>query len=210
MIFLQIFFSEKNFAEDAKFNYSKTLCKNSILEGFKNISIENKEAYYETMETLWITLKEKWKMNVYNLRVLSCNFDLICSSLQDFMFYWKDWKTKWLNDSDKTVALGWLSITWSCPAININYNIFNSCSTRSVDDFNEIIGYCEKKKNEIYKKDYNDLEKDFKNDSKKDKVNFLSARIYDLNIKMRELIWNMTELKIDIVDISNRLVCTEK
>jgi hypothetical protein len=52
ILFLQIFFSEKNFAEDAKFNYSKTLCKNSILEGFKNISIENKEAYYETMETL--------------------------------------------------------------------------------------------------------------------------------------------------------------
>lgn len=211
ILFLQIIFSEKNYAEKTiTKDYNKWLCENDIFSEMKKITQESRWAYYKNIDKIWISLREKSEIISYNFRVLSCNLESICSNLQNFMFYWEDWTKENKTDSKWVVF-----VTWFCPEIKFKLEVFQHCETREAPDFQEIIQYCEWKKDEIlYWEDwdwweYNFLEENFSNDVKKDKVNFLSARIYDLNKKMRDLADNMNRLKVEIVNIINRIICTE-
>ena len=221
ILFLQIFFAEKNFSKDIEKNthwnekitkiYNKNACLNDIFAEMKKITIENKKAYYKTVEKIWTSLRKKSETVSYNFRVLNCNLEAICWGLQNFMFYWEDWTKK-----NNLNANSFINVIWSCPEIKFNRTIFKNCNINTTNDFSEILKKCrEESKRILYWKDWNwweyqYLEDNFANDAKKDKANFLAARIYDLNKKMRKLVDNMTQLKIKIVDIVDRIVCTEK
>lgn len=216
ILFLQIIFSEKNFAADTEKiteKYNKEQCKNDVYWEMKKITEESRTAYYKNMKKLWVWLVEKSENLSYNFRVLSCNLEWICSWLQNFMFYWEDWK------KERKFEWSILMTTWSCPELNFDYKAFKYCDTQTTKDFTELVSFCEEKKEWIlFWEEWENWEwweywrliNDFSNDAKKDKVNFLAARIYDLNEKMRWLAENMNRLKTNIVNIVNRIICTEK
>lgn len=232
ILFLQIVFTEKNFAEENEKKsvkiYNIVKCEKDIENEMKKIAWKNREAYYKNMEKIckkWddscLTLSEKWEIISYNFRVLSCNFEAICWWLKNFMFFWKDWKKEWL-ENDEEISFWWWFVTLSCPEIKFDKNIFQYCDTKESTDFIKITRFCEDTKNNIlywdwknWKENWNYWEywfikHNFEIDAKKDKINFLSSRIYDLNLKMKELAWNMNDLKVQIVDIVNKIVCTVK
>lgn len=211
ILFLQVIFSEKNFAKDfEKDSYNFLSCIHDFENEMEKLASENRYAYNKNIKKIcedWdeicLTLSEKWDIITYNFRILVKNLEWICDWLQSFIF------TKKIEKNNKN-------------KIWFDNKIFKHCNTDSSTQWPELINICENKKDRILYWDWKDwtlnwdsweywwIQDNFKNDAKKDKVNFLAARIYDLNVKMRELVWNMTELRIKIVDIVNRLVCTEK
>jgi len=223
ILLLQIFFSEKNFAANEDIaDFSVVNCQNDIANEMQKISSENKIAYNKNIKKIWTSLVRKSEILSYNFRILVCNYDSICSWLQDYMFMWEDWRKKW-NDSwnvakidSKKVDLSSLKNNTVCPTSNFNRNIFKSCGTSNTISVNNLNRFCKNKKDVLlFWKDwkswiYKQLVDNFENDAKTDKVNFLAARIYSINEKMRDLANNMSELKINIVNIVDRLVCTVK
>lgn len=216
ILFLQVVFSEKNYAEKITEKYDKEQCKNDVYWEMKKITEKNRTAYYKNMKKIWVSLVKKSETLSYNFRVLSCNLEGICMWLQNFMFYWENWTKK------RNFSWSILMTTWSCPELNFDYKAFKHCDTQSTNDFTDLVNFCKEKKDwilfweksEDWKQwewwEYWRLINNFENDAKKDKVNFLAARIYSLNEKMRWLVKNMNRLKVEIVNIVNRIICTEK
>ena len=120
-----------------------------------------------------------------------------------------------------------LLFTWKINDKKIQY--LDNCYTNNMKEFQWLIKYCQDSKDDLLfwkeillEKDefwnkkrewweYQFLEENFELDAKKDKVNFLAARIYDLNRKIRKiLLENMNRLKTNIVNIVNRITCTQK
>lgn len=216
VLFLQMFFSEKNFAESIKkkpeFNQEK--CQNDILKQMKKIASENRKAYFKITKKICsddnetcLTLSDKWEMIAENFRILSCNFDVICQWLTNSILYWGSdiWQ--------KNIKF----ITNSCPQLKMDFSFLKSCYTDDTNSFKAVLKFCEENKKRILyweKWDWWEnqwVQHNFSIDAKKDKINFLAARIYALNKKVREiLIANMFELKIKLNWILDKMVCTEK
>jgi len=201
-----IFFSQNIFAKKNKeYNkeYNSEICKKNIFSEMSRVEKDYKISYYKNVKEIGISLRDKSEILVFNFRTLSQNFEWICNSLNTLLFTWK------INNK------------------KIKY--LDNCYTNNIKEFQWLIKYCQDSKDDLLywkeirlEKDefwnkkrewweYQFLEENFELDAKKDKVNFLAARIYDLNRKIRKiLLENMNRLKTNIVNIVNRITCTQK